>query len=136
MFDAWLLQSGVSFSFDAPRRNPELPRRIDRINGLSTPPGDFVSDAMVFPVMSSAQRDREFVADLASHRARLSEPQMVGVSGASPADQTRLRRHELEMRFIAMPTWLADRELAFLDFGGGSVGLKMCRSWHRIISDD
>src|SRR5216684_7021781 len=37
--------------------------------------------AMVVPVMRSAQRDREFVADLASHRAGLSESQMVGVSG-------------------------------------------------------
>jgi len=41
---------------------------------------------MVVPVMRSAQGDREFVADLAPHRARLSEPQMV-------------RCNELEVRF-------------------------------------
>ena len=81
---------------------------------------------MVVPVMRSTQRDREFVADLASHRAGLGEPQMVGVSGASPTDKTRLRCHEFEVRFIAMPTRLADRQLAFLDFGGRGVGLKMC----------
>jgi len=42
---------------------------------------------MVVPVMRSAQRDREFVADLASHRAELSESQMVGVSGLLPTDR-------------------------------------------------
>ena len=86
--------------------------------------------------MRPAERDCEFVADLAPHCAGLSEPQMVGVSRASPANQTRLRCNELEMAFIAMPTRLADRELAFLDFGWGSVGLKLCRRWHGIISDD
>ena len=86
--------------------------------------------------MGPAERDRELVADLAPHCAGLSEPKMVGVNWASPANQTRLRCNELEMAFIAMPTRLADRELAFLDFGWGSVGLKMCRRWHGIISDD
>jgi hypothetical protein len=88
---------------------------------------------MVVPVMRSAQRYREFIADLASHRAGLSEPQMVGVSGASAANQTRLRCDELEVRFIAMPTRFADRELAFLDFGGSSVGLMMCRSGRTVV---
>ena len=73
--------------------------------------------------MSSAQRYGELVADLAPHRAGLGEPKMVGVSGPSPANQTRLRCNELEMAFIAMPTRLADRELAFLDFGVSGVGL-------------
>jgi hypothetical protein len=84
--------------------------------------------------MGSAQRYREFIADLESHCPRLSEAQMVGVSGASGADQTRLRCNELEMAFVAMPAWLADREHAFIDFGGGSVGSKMCRS-RRIVRD-
>ena len=89
---------------------------------------------MVVPVMRSAQRYGELVADLASHCAGLSEPKMVGVSWASPANQTRLRCNELEMAFIAMPTRLADRELAFLDFAGSAFGLKMCRG-RRIVID-
>jgi hypothetical protein len=76
-------------------------------------------------VMGSAQGYREFVADLASHRAGLGEPQMMGVSRASPANQTRLRCHELEMRLVAMPTRLADRKHAFIDFGGSGVGLNV-----------
>ena len=75
--------------------------------------------------MGSAQRHRELVADLASHRAGLGEPQMVGVSGASPANQTRLRCNKLEMAFIAMPARLADRKHAFIDFGGSGVGLNV-----------
>ena len=76
---------------------------------------------MVVAVMGSAQRYGELVADLAPHRAGLSEPQMVGVSGASPANQTGLRCDKFEMGFVAMPTRLADCELAFLDFGGSGV---------------
>ena len=86
--------------------------------------------------MGPAQRDRELIADLPPHCAGLGEPKMVGVSGPSPANQTRLRCNELEMAFIAMPTRLADRELAFLDFRGSSVGLKISRRWHGIICDD
>jgi len=65
---------------------------------------------MIVPVMGPAQRYRELVADLASHRARLGEPQMVGVSGASPADQTGLRCNELEVSLVTVPARLADRE--------------------------
>ena len=50
---------------------------------------DLIAEAMVVTVMGSAQGDGELVADLAPHRAGLGEPQMVGVRGASAADQTR-----------------------------------------------
>jgi hypothetical protein len=52
---------------------------------------------MVVAVMGSAQRYGELVADLEPHRAGLGEPQMVGVGGASSADQTGLRGNELEV---------------------------------------
>ena len=42
------------------------------------------SPDMIVAVMRSAQGHREFVADLASHRARLGEPQVVSVSGLLP----------------------------------------------------
>jgi hypothetical protein len=64
---------------------------------------------MVVSVMGSAQRYRELIADLSPHGAGLCEPQMVGVRGTSPANQTRLRRHEFEVGFVAMATRLADR---------------------------
>jgi hypothetical protein len=65
-------------------------RDLDRIDRCRTPPGLFVAVPMNVAVMRSAQRRREFIADLAPHRAGLRKPQMVGVSGASPANQTRL----------------------------------------------
>jgi hypothetical protein len=52
-------------SFHAPRRNPELPRSPDGIDGLSTPAGGLVAEAMIVSVMGSAQRHCEFVADIA-----------------------------------------------------------------------
>ena len=67
------------FLFDAPGRNPELPCRPDGIDSLLAPPGLLVAKAMVVPVMGSTERYGELVADLASHRAGLGEPQMVGV---------------------------------------------------------
>ena len=66
-------------SFEAAGGDPEFSRRRDGINGLSIPPGLFVAKAMVVPVMGSAQRYGELVADLAFHRAGLSKSQMVGV---------------------------------------------------------
>ena len=80
---------------------------------------------MDVPVMRSAQRYREFVADLESHRARLGESQMVGVGGASPADQTGLRGNEFEVGFVAEPTRLANRKYAFVDLPG-SVVVSVC----------
>ena len=68
----------------------EHSRCRDGIDGPSFPPGDLVSEAVVVAVMASAQRHRELVAHLASHCAELGEPQMVGISGASSTNQTRL----------------------------------------------
>ena len=76
--------------------------------------------------MGPAERDRELVADLAPHCALLGEPQMVGISRASPAHQTRLRRHELEMRFVPMPAGLAYCKHALIDFGGTGASFNVC----------
>ena len=116
----------LSLFLETPRRSPEPSRRLNGIDSLSTPPGLLISEAMVVPVMRSAQRYGEFVADLASHRAGLGEPQVVGVSGTSPANQTGLRRHELEVGLVTEPTRLADREYAFVDLRGSSVVLNVC----------
>ena len=56
---------------------------------------------MVVPVMRSAQGYGELVADLQPHPARLSEPQMVGVGRASPANQAGMRCHKFEVGFVA-----------------------------------
>jgi hypothetical protein len=72
---------------------------------------------MIVPVMGSAQRYREFIAHLSSHCTGLGKSEVMGVGRTSPANQARMGCDEFEMAFIAMPTHLADRELAFIDFG-------------------
>src|SRR5258707_579260 len=102
-----LRQIDAPFSFDAPGRNPERPRRSDGIDSPPLPPGDFVAEAMVVLMMRPAQRYCEFVADLAPHCALLGEPQMMSISRTSPAHQTGLRCHKLEMRFLAFKMAIA-----------------------------
>jgi len=116
----------VPLSFDAPGRHPEHPRRGDGINSPPPPPGDFIAEAMVVLVMRPAQRYCELVADLAPHCALLGEPQMMGISRASPAYETRLRCHKLEMRFVAVPTELADRKHALIDFARSGASFNVC----------
>src|SRR4029077_10911392 len=89
----------------------------------SLPPGDLVSMAMDVTVMNPAQGHRELVAHFQPHRPRLGKSEVVGVGGASSADQTRLRRHEFEMGFITESTWLAEGELALVDLGGHYICL-------------
>jgi hypothetical protein len=96
------------------------------IGSIAILPHQAISSPMVVPVMRSTKWDSELVADLAPHRPGLGEPQMVGVSGASAADQTRLRCHELEVGLVAEPTHLADREHAFVDLGGSGAVLDVC----------
>src|SRR6202000_2958737 len=109
--------------------------RRERINSASLPPCDFVTEAVDVTVMGSAQRYREFIADLEPHCPRLSEAQMVGISGASAANQTRMRCHEFEVGFIAMSTRLAEHKLAFIDFAEKGIGRKSRRRLRRIIGD-
>ena len=90
---------------------------------------------MVVPVMGSAQRYGELVADFSPHRPGLGESQMMRVSGASPANETRLRCHELEMGLVTVPARLADGKLAFLDFAGTGAGLERGRIRRAIIND-
>ncbi len=113
----------IRTSSNALGRNPERSRCNEGIDGAFLPPCDFVSVTMDVTVMNPAQGHRELVAHLQPHRPRLGKSEVVGVGGASAADQTWLRRHEFEMNFIAQPSRLAERELAFVDLGGSCVSL-------------
>jgi hypothetical protein len=110
-------------SFDTSRRNPKRPRRGNGINSPPLPPGDFVAGVVVVSVMGSAKRYGELIADFETHRAGLSKSQVVGVGGASAADETGLRGNEPKMSFVAEPTRLADRKYAFVDFARSGVDL-------------
>jgi hypothetical protein len=58
---------------------PELAGDLERINARCLPPGLLVARAMDRAMMRPAERDRELVARLAAHRARLHKSDVMGV---------------------------------------------------------
>jgi hypothetical protein len=79
------------------------------------PPADFITSLMQLPMMSTAEGDREFIADFQANAARLRKPKMMRVARLSSADKARLRCDELEMRFVTQPFGLSNGELALVD---------------------
>ena len=72
-------------------------------------------------MVGAAERDRKLVADPTSQGPRLHEPQVVGVRGAAPANEARLRRDELEMLAVAVAPRFAQSECAFVDVPGNGI---------------
>jgi hypothetical protein len=70
---------------------------------------------MQLPVMASAERYGELIADLQANAARLRKSKVMRIARLSTADKTRLRCHELEMRFVAQPLGFGNGELALVD---------------------
>jgi hypothetical protein len=77
---------------------------------------------MQLPVMASAKRHRELVADFQANAARLRKSQMMRVARLSPADQARLRCNELEMRLVTQPFGFSNGELALIDPSWNRIG--------------
>jgi|SRR5262245_5586196 len=59
---------------------PETSCDLRRINIAIVPPRLLISDLMQLPMVPTAQRHRELIADLETHRARLSGHRSVGSS--------------------------------------------------------
>jgi hypothetical protein len=94
---------------------PKILSGRQRIDLEVFPPGDFVTGLMQLPVMASAKRYCEFIADFHANAARLRKSQMMRVARLSSTDQTRLRCHKFEMRFVTQPFGLSNGELALID---------------------
>ena len=67
-------------------------------------------------MVPTAQRHCEFIADFHADRARLRKAQVMRIGGGATADETGLRGHEFQMRFVAQPFGFGDGQLAFVDF--------------------
>jgi hypothetical protein len=101
------------------RRNPELPRSPDGIDGLSTPPGGLVAEAMIVPVMGSAQRHCESSLTLQWLHAQLWADDFVSPSfdapGSRPRAFTTSRSESVQPRSFAISVsarfWLQPRRL-------------------------
>jgi hypothetical protein len=94
---------------------PQLLGKRHRVDVRGLPPRRLVAVSVNGPMVGTAERHREFIADPPSHRSRLYEPQMVSVRGLSPTQQARLRRYELQVGAIAVAAWFAHRKGAFVD---------------------
>lgn len=59
-------------------------------------------------MMQPADGNGELVTNFAAHRRLFRELEVVGVRGASSADETGLRAHKPQVITIALEHWLAD----------------------------
>src|SRR5262245_37707709 len=66
-------------------------------------------------MVPSTERDHEFIADLASERARLGKSEVVGIRGSAAADEARLLRHIAQVLPVAIAARRCDREGALVD---------------------
>src|ERR1700756_2597810 len=80
---------------------PKPKRDRERINIDPLPPGGLVTVPVNFAVMGTAHWNREFVANLAAHRARLCKADVVGVRGRATAHKARLGGNKLTVGLVA-----------------------------------
>lgn len=74
-------------------------------------------------MMTAAERNGEFVADLEADRSWLGKSQVMRVARLPAADETGLRSNELKMCLVAQPLGLGDHQQALIDAIGGEFGL-------------
>jgi len=79
-------------------------------------------------VMDTAERYREFIARLATKRARLHEPQVMRISRLAGAHEAWLEGDVPKMLLVAVATWRTYREHALVD----PPGLKLVGSVARV----
>jgi len=66
-------------------------------------------------MMPSAEWDGELIADLAAERARLREPEVMGIRGLAAAHETRLLGDVAQVLPVAIAARSSDREDALVD---------------------
>jgi len=83
------------------RPDPENASCCGRVNANFFPPTGFVAAPMHLAVMSPAQWDSKFIADLASKRRRLRKSQVMSIGWTPAADQASLLGYRFHMLAIA-----------------------------------
>src|SRR4051812_34306317 len=89
---------------------PKCRRGEQGSNTELLPPKPFVTASVQLAMVRTAQRHREFVADLARQRAALRKPEVVGISGAAGTDETGLGTDELQVITVSHSQRLPDRD--------------------------
>ena len=70
-----------------------LPKPLGNLQGVDfqiLPPGHFIAGLMQLPMMTTAERYGELVADFETQRSELRKPQVMRIGGLPAADETRL----------------------------------------------
>src|SRR5207249_9313685 len=94
---------------------PEPAGDLDRINIGLLPPRALVARAMHRPMMPSAERDRELIADLAAQCAWLHVAQMMRIGWLAAAEEARLLHDITEVRPAAIAPRRHNCENALVD---------------------
>src|SRR5262245_8097210 len=94
---------------------PKILSDPSRIDLQVFPPSHLVTRVMQLPMMPTTEWYSELIADFQANGARLGKSKMMRIARLSSADQTRLGRDELQMRFVTQPLGLGNGELALVD---------------------
>src|SRR6266536_165796 len=98
-----------------PGRLPELAGNLDRVDPSRLPPQQLVARAVELAVVQAAERNGEFVADLAPEGEPLGEAHVVRLGGLAPANEAGSGRDVLEVIFIAKAPGFPEGEDALVD---------------------
>jgi hypothetical protein len=92
---------------------PELASGFDGVNAGIFPPGRFVAHTVHQAMMDATKRNREFVAGLATERARLHEPQVMRVGGFATANEAGLLGDVAKVLAVAIAPGRGNARLSF-----------------------
>jgi hypothetical protein len=100
---------------------PQPVRHRHRVDVGGLPPRRLIAVPVEGAMVGAAERHRELIADPASQGPRLHESEVMGVARLPPAEEARLRRHELQMGAIAVAARFAQGEGRFVDMANNGV---------------
>ena len=94
---------------------PQRPSADCWINSEFYPPGRFIPTSMHLAMMTTAERNRKLIADLAAEGRRLCKTEMMRIGGTPAAHQAWLLGDRFHMLPVANPAQHRQRQDRFVD---------------------
>jgi hypothetical protein len=94
---------------------PQPLRNSDRVDAGGLPPRSLIAVPVGLTMVGSTERHGELIADPSPQGPGLHESEVMGIGRLPPADEARLRRHELQMGAVAVTARLAQGKHALVD---------------------
>jgi hypothetical protein len=94
----WVEQGIDVLLYGRPGEPGVLPQRVRNrhcVDAGGCPPRRLVATPVKGAMMDTTERDRELIADPSAQGRGLHESQVMGIARLPPAQEARLRRHEL-----------------------------------------